>query len=612
MLLGMLSLGGLGAIRAAEDMPTWTLEGGSGDWQDASNWSTVLPPANEAGASANLSGAWAEVTTITLQGYSPTLGTLHIGNTDSNALVAFRDPVSTTGASTAVLTFDNNGSNALLKSIHTGGDVAIGAMPYSSGPTRQPLDIALKDSLDIEHSGSDSGILTMHVDIYSADSDTHTITVTDNSSGGTVRFPAASNATAVNYSSIRDGDAGGKIAVRQASSQTILELLGNNTYSGGTEIGGGGTVVISEDGGLGDASGALRFTDAGGVLKLSSSTTTAFTMTREIVLDGEGTLDFSGVNVNKVKNINGVISGTGKLIIKGNGASSARVVNLRGDNTYSGGTVIDNVRVDASNNMRLGDTSGSLTLQNGGGLIIGSSSNAGSVVDRELILANGNGLLGARARSGTAWTWNGKVTGSGKLLKTFDTDIILTSSENDYSGGTEIQNGRLLFNNTSGSGAGTGDVTISATAGTGTGGSGSISGNLTTLGAASLQVGYGQDSGFDIGGSLTLGGTLSVNYGDVIGTLSIGGALDLNSNAVTFDLSGYEGGSVDLIRFATLADGDLSSFSVTGVDEEVYQLALNTQTGVLALQAIPEPSVYAALLALGGLAVAILRRKVRS
>ncbi|APY15261.1 autotransporter outer membrane beta-barrel domain-containing protein [Brucella sp. 10RB9214] len=100
-----------------------------------------------------------------------------------------------------------------------------------------------------------------------------------------------------------------------------------NTYTGGTTIH-GGTIAVSADNGLGGPTGSLTFDS--GILKLDKSFNLADT--RAITLNaGGGTIDTNGNTTNVFQSI----TGAGALTKVGAG-----VLNLLGDNTYTGSTAV--------------------------------------------------------------------------------------------------------------------------------------------------------------------------------------------------------------------------------------------------------------------------------
>ncbi len=135
-----------------------------------------------------------------------------------------------------------------------------------------------------------------------------------------------------------------------------LTLSGTNTYSGGTSVN-GGTLQISNDNNLGDATGGLSFN--GTTLR----TLGAVTSNRAVTINsGGGVLwDSGGFN----STLNGVVSGTGVMTKTGTG-----ILTLNGSNTYTGGTAVNNGALVIGNSNGLGAGSVSLgagTLGTGAG-----------------------------------------------------------------------------------------------------------------------------------------------------------------------------------------------------------------------------------------------------
>ncbi|HEY9237507.1 MAG TPA: autotransporter-associated beta strand repeat-containing protein, partial [Burkholderiaceae bacterium] len=180
-----------------------------------------------------------------------------------------------------------------------------------------------------------------------------------------------------------------------------LTLTAANTYSGGTIID-AGTLSISSDTNLGNASGGLIFN--GGTLE----NTSAFTTTRAITLAADGTF-----NTAADLTATGAISGPGALTKTGAGT-----LTLTGDNAYAGGTTI---------------SAGTLQLGDGG--------TSGSIIGDVL----NNGVL-AFDRSDDL-TYGGTVSGTGALIKTGTGTLTLTADSDNFTGPTTISQGTLQLGN---------------------------------------------------------------------------------------------------------------------------------------------------------------------
>ncbi|EFU9017578.1 fibronectin-binding autotransporter adhesin ShdA [Salmonella enterica] len=221
-----------------------------------------------------------------------------------------------------------------------------------------------------------------------------------------------------------------------------LTLSGDNSYSGGTTIT-GGTLTADHADSLG--SGDI---DNSGVLQV-----------------GEGELE-------------NTLSGTGSLVKTGTGE-----LTLSGDNTYSGGTTIagGTLTADHADSLGSGDIDNSGVLQVGEGELENTLSGAGSLVktgmgeltlsgdnsysggttidDGVLIADNADSLgTGAVANNGVLQVGEGELentlSGAGSLVKTGTGELTL-SGDNNYSGGTTISGGTLTADHADSLGTGT-------------------------------------------------------------------------------------------------------------------------------------------------------------
>ncbi|MBE0098492.1 autotransporter outer membrane beta-barrel domain-containing protein [Citrobacter freundii] len=182
-----------------------------------------------------------------------------------------------------------------------------------------------------------------------------------------------------------------------------LILTGDNTYSGGTTIT-SGTLQVAGDTNLGAADTGITFN--GGTLKYGE----AFDTARQVTLEsGGGTFDTNGHDVSLLTEV----EGNGQLTKTGKGS-----LTLTLDNTYTGGTTIEQ---------------GVLQLGNGGDI----GSIQGDVVD--------NGVLNVNRGDTLALT--GNISGKGQLHQT-GSGITELQGENSYSGTTLIANGVLQAGNT--------------------------------------------------------------------------------------------------------------------------------------------------------------------
>ncbi|ECO4188045.1 autotransporter outer membrane beta-barrel domain-containing protein [Salmonella enterica] len=374
----------------------------------------------------------------------------------------------------------------------------------------------------------------------------------------------------------------GTSLIKQGAGTLILNA--ENTYTGGTTISGGTLVATNVD-----ALGSGDVTDDA-TLELNTG----------------GTFD-------------NAISGSGQVVKSGDD-----VLTLSGANSYSGGTLISDGTLVASNVEALGtgDVTDNAVLElNTGGDFDNAISGSGQVVksgDETLTLSGTNSYTDGTLISGgtlvasnvealgtgdvtdnavlelnTGGDFDNAISGSGQVVKSGDETLTL-SGANSYTGGTTISGGTLVATNVEA--LGSGDVTDDATLELNTGGTfdNAISGSgqvvksgddvLTLSGANSYS-----------GGSLISGGTLVATNVEALGTgdvtnnavleLNTGGTFDnvisgsgqvVKSGDGTLTLSGsntYTGGT-------TISSGTLVATSVealgTGDVTDNATLELNT------------------------------------
>ncbi|WP_119027203.1 autotransporter-associated beta strand repeat-containing protein [Salmonella enterica] len=389
----------------------------------------------------------------------------------------------------------------------------------------------------------------------------------------------------------------GTSLIKQGAGTLILNA--ENTYTGGTTISGGTLVATNVD-----ALGSGDVTDDA-TLELNTG----------------GTFD-------------NAISGSGQVVKSGDGA-----LTLSGANSYSGGTLISDGTLVASNVDALGsgDVTNNATLEmNTGGDFINNIGGTGRVEksgDDALTLSGANTYTGGTLISdgtlvasnvealgtgdvtndavlelNTGGDFDNAISGSGQVVKSGDKTLTLSGS-NTYTGGTLISGGTLIA--TSVDALGTGDVTDNAVLELNTGGDfiNNIggTGRVEKSGDDTLTLSGGrvEKSGDDTltlsgsnsytGGTLISSGTLVATNVDALGSgdvtdnatleLNTGGTFDnaisgsgqvVKSGDETLTLSGansYTGGT--LISSGTLVANDVNALGTGDVTDNAV-LELNT------------------------------------
>ncbi|EHT6567177.1 autotransporter outer membrane beta-barrel domain-containing protein [Salmonella enterica] len=342
----------------------------------------------------------------------------------------------------------------------------------------------------------------------------------------------------------------GTSLIKQGAGTLILNA--ENTYTGGTTISGGTLVATNVD-----ALGSGDVTDDA-TLELNTG----------------GTFD-------------NAISGSGQVVKSGD-----KMLTLSGANSYSGGTLISDGTLVASNVEALGtgDVTNDAVLElNTGGDFDNAISGSGQVVksgDETLTLSGSNTYTGGTLISGgtlvasnvealgsgdvtndavlelnTGGDFTNNISGSGQVVKSGDETLTL-SGANSYTGGTTISGGTLIASNVEA--LGTGDVTDNAVLELNTGG------DFDNAISGSGQV---EKSGDDV---LTLSGANSYSGGTLIsdGTLVATNVEALGSGDVT------NNAVLELNTGGTFDDAISGSGQVVKSGDETLTLSgSNTYTG---------------------------------
>jgi len=208
---------------------------------------------------------------------------------------------------------------------------------------------------------------------------------------------------------------------------TITLTNSNNNYSGGTIIGNAGigpTVVINNDGDLGQNAGILTFD--GGKLQTTADVTSG----RGITLSaGSGTfLPDGGTTLE----LDGKIDGSGSLSM--NGAGNLKLVNT--GNSYTGGTTINASVLVISADGNLGGPAGPITFSGG------ALENTASITTSRSVTLNAPGGI-FLPDAGKTLELDSAITGTGPLTMNGAGILVLASTGNAYTGSTTIGNGTL-------------------------------------------------------------------------------------------------------------------------------------------------------------------------
>ena len=325
-----------------------------------------------------------------------------------------------------------------------------------------------------------------------------------------------------------------------------------------------GVVSTASDGALGTGNVTLQ---SGSTLR----TIAPFNTSKAVILDGNGTIDTSNNSVA----FNGDFSGAGRLTKIGIGE-----LILQGNNSYTGGTRIDQGTLVVYNDFNLGDAIGTVRLAAGTVL----QYNGGTTGTRAFDIA-GNSTIRVTFAGNTVLS-NGNFTGAGGLTKSGPGTLALGGDNSGFSGGITVADGTLSLR--SDTAAGTGTITTTGSTidyadGVTIGVPINVNSNSTSLqvltGLATQTGVIGETAGprplakigageLVLTGSNTLSGLFSVNAGAIgIGNdNALGlGSVALNGTTLRARGTGFVvGNAVALSGAATVDTNGFADLTMTG------------------------------------------------
>ncbi len=619
-------------------------------------------------------------------------GTFNLTNADGSFAVntvlenvdATLDPASATGWDGTSLIKQGAGTLILnAENTYTGGTtISGGTLVATNVDALGSGDVTDDATLELNTGGTFDNAIGGSGNVVKSGADTLTLSGSNSYTGGTTISGGtlvASNVEALGTGDVTNnatlelntgGDfinnIGGTGRVEKSGDDT-LTLSGSNTYTGGTLIN-GGTLVASNVEALGTGDVTDNATLA---LNTGGTFDNAISGSGQVVKSGDETLTLSGTNsytggttisggtlvatnvealgsgdvtddatleLNTGGTFDNAISGSGQVVKSGD-----KMLTLSGANSYSGGTLISDGTLVASNVEALGtgDVTNNATLAlNTGGDFTNNISGSGQVVksgDDTLTLSGANSYTGGTTISGgtlvatnvdalgtgdvtnsstlelnTGGTFDNAISGSGQVVKSGDETLTLSGS-NTYTGGTHISGGTLVATNVDA--LGTGDVTDNATLELNTGGTFdnviSGSGQVVKSGDDTLTL-SGANS--YTGGTLISGGTLVATSVEALGSgdvtdnavleLNTGGTFDnaisgsgqvVKSGDKTLTLSGansytggttISGGTLVASNVEALGSGDIDNYASLQLNASGQFVTANLTTHDNAITAI--------------------------
>lgn len=347
-----------------------------------------------------------------------------------------------------------------------------------------------------------------------------------------------------------------------------------NTHTGGTIIRAGSIELLNDAANM-NGLGTGPITLQGGTITMFNSEATSNTSIWNLVIPVGST---GSVLTDGNSTISGTITGGGTLnyntnfnqnMLSADASQFTGIINVTtgangGDFVVFNANGYPNSRIHLSNRVRMiFRTNPNLTVQIGeltghSGSVLGSGGTTNGFINWEVGARNTDatfaGIINNSQFAGMGATSRITKVGTGTWTLT---------NANIYSGGTTVNNGVMMVNNTAGSGLGTGAVVVN-NGGT-LSGSGSVSGDLTINAGAVIAPGNGVGL-FSIGSNLTVmpGGIWEIDINKDTSTN------DLLQVSGTFNMNGTL--RVNVLNNAKLVPGDefiIAQGIVNGLPQEI-------------------------------------------
>ncbi len=553
---GLLA-GGACSPLSAQTTVNWN--GGTGNWNDASLWSTGAVP-DGAGFNVYIDGGKTGVNSVVSMDGNYTVGSLTLDTNDTlNFLDGTQPTLTNTLTNNGTINFNSDGS----------GDVL-----HLAGPT------TFSGSGTIKLNGYNNRIVSNTAGDRLTIGAGQTIAGSGNLGGGSTTFTnnGIVSASVIGLMfNIQPGGGAGDFTNNGyllATNHGVLQFFdasgGKLTNNGNFNVGGGATATVPA-GALTNLSGTTLTGGAYGVSSASANSPSTLSLTggsivtnnATIILDGPGSV-FDAVNSLAINGSNGFFGVTnGRAFTTAGALTNAGEIDVSGNSRFtvsgtlnnSGLTEVESSSIatilgNVTNSGTLAATAGTLhvqgTVTNSGALQVGFSGGTGVV-----------GISGMLTQSAT-----GILLGSGFFnASSFSLAGSVRPGDSAFAQGVSSAVGKLGFN---------GNVALQ--------GNTALIFDLATV-TASDQIA--------VNGALTLDGTLTVNA-----------------------LAGFGVGRYELIDYnGALTDNGLNLGTLPAGYNYAIDTSIAGQVDLVVTNAVPEPSVWAAVLGGCGTLALVLRRR---
>ncbi|MBS0631961.1 MAG: autotransporter-associated beta strand repeat-containing protein [Verrucomicrobia bacterium] len=240
--------------------------------------------------------------------------------------------------------------------------------------------------------------------------------------------------------------------IRDNNSGTVTLTNANNSFTGALSISSGGKITVDAAGSIGTP--ALAFGTGGGTVTFNNGSQTLTSLSSSVTASAVALSNSTTLTLNEGSSTNdsysGAITGGGSVIKTGAGS-----MNLKGTNSYTGGTTVNAGTLTVSTGASLGTgaltvNAGTLNLSNAS-QTVGALGGTGGTVN----LGSGHTLT---TNASTSSSFAGTLAGSGNFTKAGAGTLTLTGA-NTYTGTTTLAGGTVALGS-SGALGGSGNLTF--------------------------------------------------------------------------------------------------------------------------------------------------------
>jgi autotransporter-associated beta strand protein len=327
-----------------------------------------------------------------------------------------------TGANTLAQVISDVGGVTTLTKSDVGTWVLSGGNSYSGGSTISAGTLQLSGSGTLGSGGLTVSGGTLDLGGSSQTVGAVTISGASTIQNGTLSAPSYSAILSSGIATVSANLAGSSTALSLSGGGTLM-LLGANTYNGGTTISGAGTLLVTNDTGLGNASAGITFSASGTLAATNNAASVTNTVTvgasRTITVNSGITANFQTPDTNSLT-IAAKITGPGNVTKKSSSFAFGAVRFSNDTSDYTGDLLLGfgNTEFTSVADQGVASSLGAGAVGTGGQITLGNASSAGTLRYVGAGNSSTHRPLNWTATSATGYTLDASGSGTVQFLAT--------------------------------------------------------------------------------------------------------------------------------------------------------------------------------------------------